>query len=62
MKECKQGDLSYVHLKQKDGHSTNLVLFGATYEQYFPIKNLYKALNIFKPDAVIVQLHPDLLL
>jgi len=51
-----------VHLKQKDGGSTNLVLFGATYEQYFPIKNLYKALNVFKPDAVVVQLHPDLLL
>lgn len=56
MKECSQGDISYVRLlnSQNEKDFTNVILFGANYNEYFPIKNIYKALNIIKPDALLV--------
>ena len=42
--------------------SSNVIFFGANYDESFPIKNLYKALNVVRPDALLVQLSPDLLL
>ena len=39
----------------------NVIFFGADYEK-LEIKNLYKALNVAKPDLVLVQLGPEHLL
>ena len=44
------------------GRQTNVILFGANYNDDFVSKNLYKALNVAKPDLVMVQLSPDYLL
>lgn len=38
------------------------MFFGANYNEYFPIKNLYKALNTIRPDALLVQISPDQIL
>ena len=48
--------MSYIklHNSQNDQDFTNVILFGANYNEYFPIKNVYKALNIIKPDALLV--------
>lgn len=56
--------MSYVklHSKAREDEFTNVVFFGANYLDSYPIKNLYKALNVFKPDALLVQMRPDLLL
>ena len=64
LEECYLGDMSYLKLYRKDSEQefTNVVFFGANYLDSYPIKNLYKALNIFKPDALLVKLRPDLLL
>jgi hypothetical protein len=32
----------------------NVIFFGANYNEEFPAKNLYKALNVAKPDLVMV--------
>ena len=41
----------------------NVIFFGANFdEDSMPVKNLYKALNVAKPDLVMVQLSPDYLL
>ena len=39
-----------------------MIFFGANFDNEFPAKNLYKALNVAKPDCVLVQLSPDYLL
>ena len=48
--------MSYLRLQNSEqtSDSTNVVFFGANYEDHFPIKNLYKALTLFKPDALLV--------
>ena len=48
--------------KNKLGRQTNVIFFGANFNETFPSKNLYKALNVSKPDLVMVQLSPDYLL
>ena len=32
MEECKNGDMSYIHLKHENKNSSNIVLFGASYD------------------------------
>jgi len=56
--EANPSDSSESELPQ----SSNVIFFGANYDESFPIKNLYKALNVIRPDALLVQLSPDLLL
>lgn len=46
-------------MRTEDGR--NVVIFGADYSE-LNVKNLYKALNVAKPDVVLVQLPPNLLL
>lgn len=60
----KDGDVTYVQIDQqvKDKHrSSNVILMGADYEN-FEEKNIYKALNLVKPDAILLQVRPDLVL
>ena len=57
LKECESGDVTYVRLKSRDketNHQTNVIFFGANFDNEFPAKNLYKALNVAKPDVVLV--------
>ena len=56
--------MSYLRLQNFEDikNFSNVVFFGANYDDYFPIKNLYKAMTLFKPDAVLIQLRPDILL
>lgn len=57
--------MTYIKLKSKDKErtqQTNVIFFGANFDNEFPAKNLYKALNVAKPDCVMVQLSPDYLL
>lgn len=49
--------MTYVRLKD-----SNLIFFGANFTNEFPAKNLYKALNVAKPDSVLVQMAPNYLL
>lgn len=63
LKACKDGDMTYVRMrKNRLGRQTNVIFFGANLADGFPSKNLYKALNVAKPDLVMVQLSPDYLL
>ena len=64
LEKCKSGDISYLRLQNSEEAEdvSNVVFFGANYDDYFPIKNLYKAMNLVKPDAILVQLRPDVLL
>ena len=63
LEQCKDGDLTYVRMrKNKLGRQTNVIFFGANFNDNFPSKNLYKALNVAKPDLVMVQLSPEHLL
>jgi hypothetical protein len=39
----------------------NVIYFGSDYEG-IPMKNIYKALNLVRPDIVLLQMRPDLLL
>ena len=48
--------------KAHEHESANVICFGANYNERFPMKNLYKALNVIRPDALLVQLSPDILL
>jgi hypothetical protein len=52
--ECKDGDMSYLRLLNKKEEVANVVFFGANYSSNYPMKNLYKALNIIKPDTLLV--------
>jgi len=47
--------MSYYRLENPNQTSSNVVLFGANYNADFKLKNLYKALNLIKPDAVVIQ-------
>ena len=38
-----------------------MIFVGADFED-FEVKNLYKSLNVIKPDLVMVQARPDLVL
>lgn len=55
--------MTYVRMRKNHlGRQTNVIFFGANFNDSFPSKNLYKALNVAKPDLVMVQLSPDYLL
>ena len=55
LEQCHDGDMTYVRMrKNRLGRQTNVIFFGANYNENFPSKNLYKALNISKPDLVMV--------
>jgi hypothetical protein len=46
----------------KEGfRAANVIFVGAEYKE-FEVKNLYKSLNVIKPDLVIMQVRPDLVL
>ena len=62
IEKSKNGDAAYLRIKQVNGHSSNVLFFGANYDNYFPIKNLYKALNTIRPDALLLQIAPDTIL
>lgn len=65
LEQCRNGDLTYVRMrKNKLGRQTNVIFYGANFsdDTVFQAKNLYKALNVAKPDLVMVQLSPELLL
>lgn len=55
IQKCENGDMSYYRLENQNGSSSNVILFGANYNADFPLKNLYKALNLCKPDAIVLQ-------
>lgn len=47
--------MSYVRLDSNGVNQANVILFGANMKaDEFPIKNIYKALNVIKPDALLV--------
>ena len=54
LNQCQDGDISYLRLPNKRGLNANVMFFGANYNDDFPVKNLYKALNVIKPDTVLV--------
>lgn len=41
--------------------AANVIFMGADYDN-FEVKNMYKALNVAKPDIVLLQVRPDLVL
>jgi hypothetical protein len=41
--------------------AANVIFIGADYED-FDVKNLYKSLNVIRPDLVVIQVRPDLVL
>jgi hypothetical protein len=46
---------------QDKTRAANVVFVGADYED-FEVKKLYKSLNVIKPDLVLLQVRPDLVL
>ena len=53
------GDVTYVQLDNEElGWHANVIFIGADYKE-FEVKNLYKALNVIKPDVVLLQVRPD---
>ena len=55
LEQCRNGDMTYLRLKNPISEKeSNVVFFGANFDEDFPIKNLYKALNVIKPDALLV--------
>ena len=65
MQECQNGDLAYVRLTSKEhdqSQTSNVILFGANFDDEYPLKNLYKALNVVRPDALLLQVTPDVAL
>ena len=60
LRDCRGGDMTYVRLVNPiDNQSTNVILFGANFDDDFPLKNLYKALNVVRPDTLLLQIRPD---
>ncbi len=57
LRQCSGGDVSFVRSET----GKNVIFFGADYDK-IEIKNLYKALNVAKPDLVLVQVGPEHLL
>lgn len=49
--------MSFIRTEQ----GKNVIFFGADYDK-IEMKSLYKALNVSKPDLVMVQLSPEYLL
>jgi hypothetical protein len=46
--------VTYLQLGKPDqDKQTNVILFGADYKE-LPVKNLYKALNVAKPDLIMM--------
>ena len=41
--------------------AANVIFVGADFED-FEVKNLYKSLNLIKPDLIMMQVRPDLVL
>ena len=41
--------------------AANVIFIGADWKD-FELKNLYKSLNVIKPDLVMLQLRPDLVM
>ena len=37
-----------------------MILFAANFDDEYPLKNLYKALNVVRPDALLLQISPDI--
>ena len=57
LEQCKGGDVTYVKLQSRhevNKKQTNVIFFGANFDNEYPAKNLYKALNVAKPDVVMV--------
>lgn len=53
--------MTYVRLlNPQDQQTTNVILFGANFDDDYPLKNLYKALNVVRPDALLLQISPDI--
>jgi len=52
LEQCEEGDVTYVRMNNIQ--KTNVVFFGPNMSNEFPPKNIYKALNITKPDKVLV--------
>jgi len=48
--------------RSKHDQFSNVILFGANYKSGYHLKNLYKALNVAKPDAIVLALRPEYLL
>jgi hypothetical protein len=64
LKTYRNGDVTYVQIHQEmpvEGktRSANVIFVGADYED-FEVKQLYKSLNVIKPDLVMLQVRPDL--
>ena len=57
LNQCEQGDVSFIRSKEQK----NIIFFGADFDT-LNMKNLYKAMNVAKPDLVMVQLSPNYLL
>lgn len=57
--ECKHGNVTYTRLFNTQEQAANVLFFGANFDSGFPLKNLYKALNVVKPDTILVQIPPD---
>jgi hypothetical protein len=60
LSSCEEGDVTYVRMNNTQ--KTNVVFFGPNLSNNFPAKNIYKALNLTKPDKVLVQMNPEILL
>ena len=61
LEKCEDGDVTYVRMNNEA--KTNVVFFAPdSQSKDFKPKNLYKALNLVKPDIVLAQMSPDLLL
>lgn len=60
LEKCEKGDVTYVRNQKNEvtGQQTNLIFFGANFDNEFPAKNLYKAMNVARPDLVLVQMDP----
>eukprot|EP00347_Sterkiella_histriomuscorum_P014480 403360714 len=58
----KTGDVTYIHLNNKESNrNANVLFLGADFEN-FELKNLYKTMNFFKPEIILVQVRPDQIL
>ena len=64
LRDYRKGDVTYVQLEGKVAgreRNANGIFIGADYEN-FEVKNLYKSLNLVKPDVIVLQVRPDLVL
>ncbi len=61
IKKYRRGDVTYVQIDEEE-RAANVIFIGAEYEEEFEVKKLYKSLNVIKPDMVMIQVRPDLVL